>query len=592
MSDEWIRVLLVEDNAGDARLVQESLREAGGGEFRLVHAQRLSEALRLLGKEHFDAVLLDLSLPDSQGIETFTEAHAKSPSVPILVLTGLGDERLALEAVRQGAQDYLVKGEVGGNRLVRALRYAIERHRRPPEGALRDGLSKIFHVLQRSGLRVTENRLDDLISAVAARSKAVGDPSVDKYFDRLTARGMDDKEFRELVKVLTVGETQFFRTPNHMWAFRDELLPQVLEARQSGAAPGEALRPVTIWSAGCATGEEPYSLALLIAENRSRFGRHRFRILGTDINEDSLKVARAGVYDERSVRSLPGGYLESRFAREGDKYVLSPEIKRLVEFQYHNLLDAALPFPIGSPGSVDIIFCRNVFIYFSDEIVNAIAGRFFDALIPGGFLVVGHAETLDQRETGFEMVFLSGAYIYRKPAVGREEARAQAPPVEKARPRKRQAARATEKKPAAEEKPGVTGGLLRRSPMARPGPGEGGSDADGMAEEARVSADKGDYREAVRMAKEALRIDEGNPRAHCVIGLVCWSMGSIEEAYLGEAHRREGRAEDAARMYAEAAEILERKPPDDPVWGSETVTNAGLAAMCKAAAERAERRTP
>ena len=129
MNRERIKVLLVEDNQGDARLIQEMLSEAGAAEFEIVHAEKLMEGLQRLIKERFDVVLLDLSLPDSQGLATFDKVHYQTPGVPILMLTGLDDEALAVKAVQKGAQDYLVKGKVDSNMLVRAIRYAIERHK-------------------------------------------------------------------------------------------------------------------------------------------------------------------------------------------------------------------------------------------------------------------------------------------------------------------------------------------------------------------------------------------------------------------------------------------------------------------------------
>src|SRR6202790_1359625 len=129
MNLEGIRALLVEDNPGDARLFLELVRETGAGYLKLEHVGRLDAALERLSSEHFDVVLLDLSLPDEQGLATLVRTHAHAPKVPVVILTGLDDEALAVKAVRAGAQDYLVKGRVDGDLLVRSMRYATERWR-------------------------------------------------------------------------------------------------------------------------------------------------------------------------------------------------------------------------------------------------------------------------------------------------------------------------------------------------------------------------------------------------------------------------------------------------------------------------------
>jgi signal transduction histidine kinase len=129
MDESLIEVLLVEDNLADALLLREILDEVTSTRFELAHVERLNEALKRLDEERFDVVLLDLSLPDERGLETFVRTNTQAPDVPILVLTGLDDEVLALEAVREGAQDYLIKGKVDSDLLTRAIRYAIERKR-------------------------------------------------------------------------------------------------------------------------------------------------------------------------------------------------------------------------------------------------------------------------------------------------------------------------------------------------------------------------------------------------------------------------------------------------------------------------------
>jgi len=129
MNDKAIKVLLIEDNPGDVCLIREMLAEVRGVRFDLECADRLSTGLERLAEGGIDVILLDLGLPDSLGFDTFTTVYAQAPEAPIIVLTGLDDEALAVQAVRAGAQDYLVKGQVDGDLLVRAVRYAIERKR-------------------------------------------------------------------------------------------------------------------------------------------------------------------------------------------------------------------------------------------------------------------------------------------------------------------------------------------------------------------------------------------------------------------------------------------------------------------------------
>src|SRR6266536_905663 len=156
-----IRALLVEDNPGDARLIREMLRSS---EVELVHADRLASGLQVLKQEGLDVVLLDLSLPDSQGFETLQAAHAAAPTMPVVVLSGLDDQALALHALRDGAQDYLVKGQVDGGTIIRAMRYAIERQR----------LEAVRQDLERQRDEFFSSVSHDLRTPVAAIKAAIG----------------------------------------------------------------------------------------------------------------------------------------------------------------------------------------------------------------------------------------------------------------------------------------------------------------------------------------------------------------------------------------------------------------------------------
>jgi PAS domain S-box-containing protein len=152
MPEQPIKVLLVEDNPGDVRLLQEFLWDVTTAQFELMPVERLDRTLKLLNQESFDVILLDLSLPDSQGLETFITLHRQAPAIPIIVLTGLDDENLALRAMQEGAQDYLVKGQVSGDLLVRCMRYAIERQR--IEEALRQSEERFRVALKNSPIVV------------------------------------------------------------------------------------------------------------------------------------------------------------------------------------------------------------------------------------------------------------------------------------------------------------------------------------------------------------------------------------------------------------------------------------------------------
>jgi two-component system, cell cycle sensor histidine kinase and response regulator CckA len=223
---ETIKVLLVEDNPGDARLMREAVREAEGSHIQLVHVDVLAKALTKLDQERFDVIMLDLSLPDAEGLDTLVRTHAHSPSVPIVVLTGLDDEGLAIRAVREGAQDYLVKGQVTGQLVVRAMRYATERKR-------------AVEALQRSEeyyRSLIENALDIITVLDADGVVRYGSPSFERGLGHpqgaLTGTNLlsivhpeDAPQFREMLQVGTQnpGVTQAFefrlRHRSDSWRF-------------------------------------------------------------------------------------------------------------------------------------------------------------------------------------------------------------------------------------------------------------------------------------------------------------------------------------------------------------------------------------
>lgn len=208
-------------------------------------------------------------------------------------------------------------------------------------------------------------------------------------------------ERRAIVEALTTNETSWFRDATVFESFRKMLLPKLLEGRGIH-------QPFRIWSAASSTGQEAYSLAMILTEELGP-GR-RFEIIGTDIARGVLEQARAGRYTQMEVnRGLPARYMVQYFQRSGTGYQISPELQRNVQFRELNL---ATPFPPGLP-AFDIVFLRNVLIYFDTATKQAILRRVKQVMAPGGWLILGTAETTRGIDDGFELVRLGGLSAYQ-----------------------------------------------------------------------------------------------------------------------------------------------------------------------------------
>ena len=212
------------------------------------------------------------------------------------------------------------------------------------------------------------------------------------------------KEFDEIVERVTTNETYFFREAYQLRAFTDEILPAVMKHKR----PGDRIR---IWSAGCSTGEEPYSLAMLTHDLPLTRGLP-MEIFGNDISRKVLKTARSGLYRESSFRQTEPRWIDKYFTRDGRMFKLNEEIRNRVNFGHLNLMDEAA---MAIMSNVDVIFCRNVIIYFANEARAALLDMFHKKLRPGGFLLLGHSESLINASTKFELVPLTHDIVYRRP---------------------------------------------------------------------------------------------------------------------------------------------------------------------------------
>jgi chemotaxis protein methyltransferase CheR len=262
---------------------------------------------------------------------------------------------------------------------------------------------------------------------------------------------MGRNELEELFGLLTVRTTSFFRNP----ASYDALAQEVLPALSQGSNHSH---PISIWSAGCSTGEEPHSIAMVAEATLSGLGRDYY-VLGTDIVKEALDRARRGIYRDSVASGIPPDY--RHFVElVGGRAKISAAVRKRVEFLEHNLVHDRLPR--SALGSWDVIFCRNVFIYFSQAQSLEIVRRFFQALTPGGVLFLGHAEVFPGLERHFDVVFWGDTYYYRKRPDPRV-APVQAPTAPVSRPVPRPLPR-----PLPEDEASVTRTFRRPAPRPRP----------------------------------------------------------------------------------------------------------------------------
>lgn len=230
---------------------------------------------------------------------------------------------------------------------------------------------------------------------------AMGFDSFEEYIDHLI-RNQKPEDLEVMLNKLTTNYTYFMREEAHFQLFTDTILPYLMKKKRD--------RVLSIWSAGCSSGEEPYTISMLIKEFLgSKASMWDTRVLATDISQNALKAAKNAVYDEDSLRNLPAGWKSRYFRSAGAPglYTVSPEIKSNVIFRTFNLMD-----PIRFRLKFDVIFCRNVMIYFDQQTKEALVNRFYNATNPGGYLLIGHSESLNKETT---------PYKYLKPATYRKE---------------------------------------------------------------------------------------------------------------------------------------------------------------------------
>lgn len=420
----------------------------------------------------------------------------------------------------------------------------------------------------RCGLYFSSDNRADLQDGIRKAMLQAGYHDENDYYYRLVQSSDDDEIWRQLVSYLTIGETYFFRNRWHIQALRDTILPNLIEQRRE-----KKLRILRLWSAGCSTGEEAYSLAILLRELLYDIDRWHISILATDINFQSLARAERGIYGEWSFRIETPEHIRKRYFTKRDTlYHINPEVQRMIRFRYLNLVEGNYPALENDTGSMDIILCRNVTIYFDRETTRKIADRFYEALVAGGWLIVGHSEPLTSVYTRYETHNFPNAVLYRK-AVPIKRAtgilsRDALKPMKLPEPLDANPMVRVEQlieRNKVEDAKDVLEDTLQVNP----------NDAEALYILAKLNADEGQHKKVHDILDTIEQNHPLLPQAHLLRGLVFQAEQAFSEAkaalrraiyadrnlaiahyYMGEIHLAEGRTNLARRSWQNAYDLL------------------------------------
>ncbi|MEP7352584.1 MAG: CheR family methyltransferase [Acidobacteriota bacterium] len=373
------------------------------------------------------------------------------------------------------------------------------------------GYSRLKEYLVKfTGLAYYSERDTELARLLGRRLAATGLPDCTAYFNLLQHPLHGVTELDALIAEITIGETYFFRHQEHFDALRDQVFPELIQ--RNGRT-----RSLRIWCAGCSDGCEPYSLAILLKrEMADQLAGWDVTILGTDINRNCLARAREGLFPSWALRATTETLKEQCFTKEGNFWSLCPQYRKGVSFQYHNLVEN-LSSPNASLSEFDLIICRNVMIYFGQELMRRMVLQFHHSLVPGGWLLVGPAEPNMTFFTSFRSVQLPGLTLYQKSS---ESVLHSSPTVS----------------------PSFALPLLvppspALPPLTMPPPivpNKSQTSAESEVETtlalAQRHADTGRWEEAARCCEGLLVTDPLNPRVHLIRGLIFEQMGRFDQA--------------------------------------------------------------
>lgn len=537
-----------------------------------------------------DLIIIEVAMPELLAIEIVKRLQRSSSlkHVPVIVISDFPD----LEFELLHLFDFIRK-PVDLIRLREDIESLVSGSKRR---SVQQSLPHLSHeeyqkfydyLIAHSGLHFERRNIKMLERGLESRMGALRIGSYGDYYEYLTKNMEKRQELQKLLQFLTVGETFFFRYNAHFSALMKVVLPGLLKTG----------RRIRLWSAGCSTGEESYSMAMALMETVPDWRTRDIRILATDINNRSLKRAREGVYNTWKIRVTEKRYLEKYFNRIGESYVVNDEVKSLVDFAYLNLQTAYdSPHPLLEEG-FDAIFCRNVMIYFTTATTRKVVDCFAESLQQGGYLFLGHSETLSNISTRFERRLHDGGVYYRKKGQMEPVAEKAAPPLPPATvvaartvPTPRVAAERVVKPvmtPPPAESPETLYDKAVRHMDAENFPEADRlfrqvQEADplhtgAMIGSALICANIGMFREALEICNRALQIDDLLPEAYFLRGLIYEMIDQEKESFqeyrkaillrmdfimphyqLGKLYFRTGQQKNGVRELKNSMKLLEK----------------------------------
>jgi chemotaxis protein methyltransferase CheR len=277
---------------------------------------------------------------------------------------------------------------------------SLNHHLDLPDDVFRQMRDQIY---KRTGMYFNESSKYLLQKRLSPRAKELNFDSFQKYFYFLQYDPRSESEFDQIFDLITTNETYFFREPAQLTAFVEEIVPELLARR--------SLKRIRVWSAGCSSGEEPYSIAMLLQE-AGWYEKGSFEIFASDLNQTVLHKARRGVYRENAFRATSPAIREKYFTKEPDgSWKISDDIRNRVSFGRLNIYDEGR---VALLGALDVVFCRNVIIYFDDASKKIVINNFYNRLVDGGYLLLGHSESLISLSTQFKLKHLKNDMVYQK----------------------------------------------------------------------------------------------------------------------------------------------------------------------------------